>query len=147
VGKGVHFVYRPPPCLRGHVALARRARAKAPWAYQSALLAVTFALAVPTSRGCRCSAPAAWTRAAPRLAGGALAALGFGLGIARESALCVLLGAVSLVLAVLSWTSSSRPAACRPSAGCCRLVAARGGHRRHPRPPSSARSPSPTQEG
>jgi hypothetical protein len=34
-------------------------------------------------------------------AGGALAALGFGLGVARDSALCVLLGAVSLVLAVL----------------------------------------------
>ena len=77
----------------------------APRAYQSALLAVTFALAIPTlarlalllgSDGLDSSGTLAW-------AGGALAALGFGLGAARDSALCILLGAVSLVLAVLGF--------------------------------------------
>jgi len=70
-----------------------------------ALLAATFALAVPTlarlslllgSDGLDSSGTLAW-------AGGALAALGLGLGVARGSALCVLLGAVSLVLAVLGF--------------------------------------------
>ena len=84
---------------------ARRARATHPRAYQSALLAVTFALAVPTlarlslllgSDGLDSSGTLAW-------AGTALAALGFGLAAARGSALCVLLGAVSLVLAVLGF--------------------------------------------
>src|SRR5204862_4441132 len=87
----------------GTLALRAPREGDAPRAYQSALLAVTFALAVPTlarlslllgSNGLGASGTLAW-------AGGALALLGFGLAAARGSALCVLLGAGSLVLAVL----------------------------------------------
>ena len=115
---------------------------------------MTFALAVPTlarlslllgSDGLDSSGTLAW-------AGGALAALGFGLAAARDSALCVLLGAVSLVLAVLGFVDLvfSPGGRARPSAGCCsrssRGFAAR--HRRQPRPPIRARaSPSPTRAG
>jgi hypothetical protein len=74
-----------------------------PRAYQSALLATTFALAVPTlarlaqvlgSDGVDSSGTLAWV-------GGLLAALGFGLAVARGSAVCLLLGAVSLVIALV----------------------------------------------
>jgi hypothetical protein len=105
-GKGVHFLYAAA-ALAFVATLAVRAprEGDAPRAYQSALLAVTFALTVPTlarlallvgSDGLDSSGTLAW-------AGGALAALGFALGAARDSALCVLLGAVSLVLAVVGF--------------------------------------------
>ena len=105
-GKGVHFAYSAA-ALALVAALALRAprEGDAPRAYQSALLAVTFVLAVPTlarlslvlgSDGLDSSGTLAW-------AAGALAALGFGLAAARGSALCALLGAVSLVLAVLGF--------------------------------------------
>ena len=105
-GKGIHFVYAAVAlAFVGTLALRAPREGDAPRAYQSALLAVTFALAVPTlarlslllgAGGLDSSGTLAW-------AGGALAALGFGLGVARDSALCVLLGAVSLVLAVLGF--------------------------------------------
>jgi hypothetical protein len=105
-GKGIHFVYAAAAlAFVGTLALRAPREGDAPRAYQSALLAVTFALAVPTlarlslllgSDGLDSSGTLAW-------AGGALAALGFGLGIARDSALCVLLGAVSFVLGVLGF--------------------------------------------
>ena len=105
-GKGIHFVYAAAAlAFVGTLALRAPREGDAPRAYQSALLAVTFALAMPTlarlalllgSDGLDSSGTLAW-------AGGALAALGFGLGAARDSALCVLLGAVSLVLAVLGF--------------------------------------------
>jgi hypothetical protein len=105
-GKGIHLVYAA--AALGFVAtLALRAprEGDAPRAYESALLATTFALAVPVlarlavvlgSDGLDSSGTLAWV-------GGTLAALGFGLAAARGSALCVLLGAVSLVLAVLGF--------------------------------------------
>jgi hypothetical protein len=103
-GKGLHLVYAAA-ALAFVATLGLRAprESSAPRAYQSALLATTFALAVPAlarlaevlgSDGLDSSGTLAW-------AGGALATLGFGLGAARGSALCVLLGAVSLVLAVV----------------------------------------------
>src|SRR5436190_19872702 len=107
-GKGAHFVYAAAAlAFVGTLALRAPREGDAPRAYQSALLAVTFALAVPTlarlslllgSEGLDSSGTLAW-------AGGALAALGFALGIARDSALCVLLGAVSLVLAVVGFVN------------------------------------------
>jgi hypothetical protein len=103
-GKGIHFVYAAAAlALVGTLALRSEREGDAPRAYQSALLAATFALAIPTlarlslllgSDGLASSGTLAW-------AGGALAALGFGLAAARGSALCVLLGALSLVLAVV----------------------------------------------
>ena len=98
-GKGIHFVYSAAAlALVATLALRAPREGDAPRAYQSALLAVTFALAVPTlarlsllfgSHGLDSSGTLAW-------AGGALAALGFGLGVARDSALCVLLGVESV---------------------------------------------------
>jgi hypothetical protein len=105
-GKGIHFVYAAAAlAFVGTLALRAPREGDAPRAYQSALLAVTFALAVPTlarlslllgSDGLDSSGTLAW-------AGGALAALGFVLGVARGSALCVLLGAVSLVVALAAF--------------------------------------------
>jgi hypothetical protein len=103
-GKGIHFLYAAAAlALVATLALRAPREGDAPRAYQSALLATTFALAVPTlarlslllgADGLDSSGALAW-------GGGALAALGFGLGAGRGSALCVLLGAVSLVLAAL----------------------------------------------
>src|SRR3954465_1522610 len=105
-GKGIHFAYAAAAlALVATLALRAPREGDAPRAYQSALLATTFALAVPTlarlslllgADGLDSSGALAW-------GGGALAALGFGLAAARGSALCVLLGAVSLVLAVLGF--------------------------------------------
>jgi hypothetical protein len=103
-GKGIHLAYSAA-ALAFVATLALRAprEGDAPRAYQSALLATTFALGVPVvarlaevlgSDGVDSSGTLAW-------AGGALAALGFALAAARGSAVCVLLGAVSLVIAVL----------------------------------------------
>ena len=104
--EGIHFVYSAAAlALVGTLALRAPREGDAPRAYVSALLAVTFALAVPTlarlalilgSDGLDSSGTLVW-------AGAALAALGFGLAAARGSELCVLLGAVSLVLAVLGF--------------------------------------------
>jgi hypothetical protein len=103
-GKGIHFLYAAAAlALVATLALRAPREGDAPRAYQSALLATTFALAVPTlarlslllgADGLDSSGALAW-------GGSALAALGFGLAAARGSALCVLLGAVSLVLAAL----------------------------------------------
>jgi hypothetical protein len=105
-GKGIHFVYAAAAfALVATLAVRAPREGDEPRAYQSALLAVTFALAIPMlarlslllgSDGLDSSGTLAW-------AGGALAALGFGLAAARGSALCVLLGALSLVLAVLGF--------------------------------------------
>jgi hypothetical protein len=103
-GKGIHLAYSGA-ALAFVATLALRAprEGDAPRAYQSALLITTFALTVVVvarlaevlgSDGVDSSGTLAW-------AGGALAALGFGLAGARGSAVCVLLGAVSLVIAVL----------------------------------------------
>jgi hypothetical protein len=105
-GKGIHLLYSGA-ALAFVATLAVRAprEGDAPRAYQSALLATMFALAVPTlarlaevlgSDGLDSSGTLAW-------GGGALAALGFALAAARDSAVSVLLGAVSLVLAVLGF--------------------------------------------
>jgi hypothetical protein len=105
-GKGIHLLYAAAAlALVATLALRAPREGDAPRAYESALLATTFALAVPTlarlalvlgSDGLDSSGTLAWT-------GATLAALGFGLAAARGSALCVLLGAVSLVLAVLGF--------------------------------------------
>jgi hypothetical protein len=105
-GTGIHFVYCAAAlALVGTLALRASREGDAPRAYESALLAATFALAVPTlarlslllgSDGLDSSGTLAW-------AGAALAALGFGLAGARSSELCVLLGGMSLVLAVLGF--------------------------------------------
>jgi hypothetical protein len=105
-GKGIHLVYGAAAlALVATLALRAPREGDAPRAYQSALLAATFALAVAVlarlalvlgSDGLDSSGTLAW-------AGGALALLGFGLAAARGSALCVLLGAVSFVLAVLGF--------------------------------------------
>jgi hypothetical protein len=105
-GKGIHLLYSSAAlALVATLALRAPREGDAPRAYQSALLATTFALAVPAlarlaevlgADGLDSSGTLAWT-------GAALAALGFGLAGARGSALSVLLGAVSLVLAVLGF--------------------------------------------
>jgi hypothetical protein len=105
-GEGIHLLYAAAAlALVATLALRAPREGDAPRAYLSALLATTFALAVPTlarlavvlgSDGLDSSGTLAWT-------GGTLAALGFGLAAARGSALCVLLGAVSLVVAVLGF--------------------------------------------
>ena len=153
MGKGIHFVYAAAAlAFVGTLALRAPREGDAPRAYQSALLAVTFALAVPTlarlslllgSDGLDSSGTLAW-------AGAALAALGFGLGAARGSALCVLLGAVSLVLAVLGFVDLVfSPDGVQPSAGCC----SRSSPLSRPRPSPAATtirrapSPSPTRAG
>jgi hypothetical protein len=103
---GVHLVYGAAALgFVGTLALRAPREGDEPRAYHSALLATTFALAVPVltrlaqvlgSDGLDSTGTLAWVS-------GALAALGFGLGSARGSALCVLLGAVSLVVAVVAF--------------------------------------------
>ena len=103
---GIHLAYSAAAvAVVGTLALRAPREGDAPRAYQSALLAATFALAVLTlarvalilgSDGLDSSGTLAW-------AGAALAAIGFGLAAARGSELCVLLGAVSVVLAALGF--------------------------------------------
>jgi len=103
---GVHLVYGAAALtFVGALALRAPREGETPRAYQSALLATTFALAVPTltrlaqvlgSEGLDSSGTLAWV-------GGVLAALGFALAAARASVLCVLLGSVSLVVAVVAF--------------------------------------------
>jgi hypothetical protein len=105
-GDGVHLVYAAAAlALVGAMALQAPREGPEPRAYQSALLATTFALAVPAlarlaqalgSHGLDSSGTLAWV-------GGALAAIGLALAAARGSAVCVLLGAVSLVIAVVGF--------------------------------------------
>jgi hypothetical protein len=104
--EGVHLLYAVAAlAFVGTLALRAPSEGETPRAYQSALLATTFALAVPAltrlaqvlgSDGLDSTGTLAWVAAA-------LAALGFALAGARGSALCVLLGAVSLVLAFLAF--------------------------------------------
>jgi hypothetical protein len=103
---GVHLVYGAAAlAFVGALALQSPREGETPRAYQSALLATTFALAVPTltrlaqvlgSEGLDSSGTLAWV-------GGVLAALGFALAAARASVLCVLLGSLSLVVAVVAF--------------------------------------------
>jgi hypothetical protein len=103
---GVHLACAAAACgFVGALALQAPREGPDPRAYQSALLATTFALAVPTltrlaqalgSDGLDSSGTLAWV-------GGALTALGFGLAAARGSAVCVLLGAGSLVIALVGF--------------------------------------------
>jgi hypothetical protein len=103
---GVHLVYGAAAlAFVGALALRSPREGDAPRAYQSALLATTFALAVPAltrlaqalgSEGLDSAGTLAWI-------GGVLAGLGFALAAARTSVLCVLLGAVSLVVAVVAF--------------------------------------------
>jgi hypothetical protein len=76
-----------------------------PRTYQSVLLATTFALAVPALGRLAQALGADGLGSAGALAwvAGALAALAFGLAAARASALCVLLGAVSLAVALVAF--------------------------------------------
>jgi hypothetical protein len=103
---GVHLAYAlAAVAFVGALALRAPREGPEPRAYQSALLATTFALAVPAlarlaqvfgSDGLDSSGTLAWV-------GGALGVLGFALASARSSALCVLLGAVSVVVAVVAF--------------------------------------------
>jgi hypothetical protein len=105
-GDGVHLVYAAGAVgFVGTMALRAPREGPEPRAYQSALLATTFALAVPAltrlaqalgSDGVDSSGTLAWV-------GGVLAGLGFALAIARESAVCLLLGAGSLVIALVGF--------------------------------------------
>jgi hypothetical protein len=105
-GDGVHLVYAAAAlAFVGAMALQAPREGPEPRAYESALLATTFALAVPAlarlaqafgSNGLDSSGTLAWV-------GGALAAVGFALAAARGSAVCALLGAVSLVIAVIGF--------------------------------------------
>jgi hypothetical protein len=105
-GDGVHLVYAAGAAVFvGALALQAPREGPDPRAYQSALLATTFALAIPTlarlaqvlgSEGLDSSGTLAW-------AGGLLAGLGFALSIARASAVCLLLGAVSVVVALVGF--------------------------------------------
>jgi hypothetical protein len=107
-GDGVHLVYSAAAlAFVGTMALQAPREGSEPRVYQSALLATTFALAVPSltrlaqvlgSDGLDSSGTLAWV-------GGLLAGLGFALAIARGSAVCMLLGAVSLVVAVLGFVA------------------------------------------
>jgi hypothetical protein len=104
--EGIHVVYAAAALVFvGTLALRAPREGDAPRAYQSALLATTFALAVPAltrvaqvfgSGGLESTGTLAWVS-------GALAALGFALAGARSSALCLLLGAVSLAIAVVAF--------------------------------------------
>jgi hypothetical protein len=103
---GVHFVYAAAAFgFVGTLALRAPREGDTLRAYQSALLAATFALAVPTlarlaqvlgADGLDSAGTLAWV-------GGVLAGLGFAMAGARGSALCVLLGAVSAVVAVVAF--------------------------------------------
>ncbi|HEY7619287.1 MAG TPA: hypothetical protein VH834_05905 [Solirubrobacteraceae bacterium] len=103
---GVHLVYAAAAlAFVGTLALRAPREGPDPRAYQSALLATTFALAVPAltrlaqvfgSDGLDSAGTLTWVS-------GLLATLGFALASARSSALCVLLGAVSLVVAVVAF--------------------------------------------
>jgi hypothetical protein len=103
---GVHLVYAAAAlAFVGTLALRAPREGETPRAYQSALLATTFALAVPSltrlaqvlgSDGLDSMGTLTWVAAA-------LAALGFALAGARGSALCVLLGAVSTVFAIVAF--------------------------------------------
>jgi hypothetical protein len=105
-GDGVHLAYAAGAAgFVAALALQAPREGPDPRAYQSALLATTFALAVPTlarlaqvlgSDGLDSSGTLAW-------AGGVLAGLGFALAIARASAVCVLLGSVSVVIALVGF--------------------------------------------
>jgi hypothetical protein len=103
---GVHLVYAAAAlAFVGTLALRAPREGETPRAYQSALLATTFALAVPSltrlaqvlgSDGLDSMGTLTWVAAV-------LAALGFALAGARGSALCVLLGAVSTVFAIVAF--------------------------------------------
>jgi hypothetical protein len=103
---GLHLLYGAAAVgFVGALALQAPREGSEPRAYQSALLATTFALAVPAltrlaqalgSDGLDSSGTLAWV-------GGALAALGFALSAARGSAVCLLLGAASLVIALVGF--------------------------------------------
>jgi hypothetical protein len=103
---GLHFVYAAAALgFVGTLALRAPREGDTLRAYQSALLATTFALAVPTltrlaqvlgADGLDTAGTLAWV-------GGVLAGLGFAMAGARGSALCVLLGAVSAVVAVVAF--------------------------------------------
>ena len=103
-GEGVHFVCAGAAAgFVGALALQSEREGPEPRPYQSALMATTFALAAPAltrlaqllgSDGLDSSGTLAWV-------GGTLAALGLALARARGSALCLLLGAVSLVIALV----------------------------------------------
>jgi hypothetical protein len=105
-GDGVHLAYALAAIgFVAALALQAPREGTEPRAYQSALLATTFALAVPAltrlaqalgSDGLDSSGTLAWV-------GGALAAVGVALALARGSAVCLLLGAVSLVIAVVAF--------------------------------------------
>ena len=105
-GDGVHLVYAAGAAgFSGALALQAPREGPEPRAYQSALLATTFALAIPTlarlaqllgSDGLDSSGTLAW-------AGAVLAGLGFALAIVRRSAVCLLLGALSLVVALVGF--------------------------------------------
>jgi hypothetical protein len=106
--EGCHFGYATAAgAFVGALALRSEREASEPRPYQSALLAATFALAVPAltrlaqllgSDGLGPSGTLAWV-------GGALSALGFALARARGSAICLLLGAVSLVIALVGFVA------------------------------------------
>jgi hypothetical protein len=103
-GDGVHLAYAAgAAAFVAALALQAPREGPEPRAYQSALSATTFALAIPAlgrlaqvlgSDGLDSSGTLAWV-------GGLLAALGFGLAVARGSAVCLLLGALSLVIALV----------------------------------------------
>jgi hypothetical protein len=103
-GDGVHLVYAAgATAFVAALALQSPREGPEPRAYQSALSATTFALAIPTlgrlaqvlgSDGLDSSGTVAWV-------GGLLAALGLGLAVARGSAVCLLLGALSVVIALI----------------------------------------------
>jgi len=103
---GVHLVYAVAAFgFVGALALQAPREGPEPRAYQSALLATTFALAIPAltrvaqalgSNGLDSSGTLAWV-------GGVLAGLGLALAAMRSSAVCLLLGAVSLVIAAVAF--------------------------------------------
>jgi hypothetical protein len=105
-GDGVHLVCAAGAAgVVGALALQAPREGPEPRAYQSALLATTFALAIPTlarlaqvlgAEGLDSSGTLAW-------AGAVLAGLGFALAIARGSAVCLLLGALSVVVALIGF--------------------------------------------
>jgi hypothetical protein len=102
---GVHLAYAVlAAAFVGTLALRSPREGPDPRAYQSALLATTLALAAPAvfrlaavlgAGGLDDGGTIAWVA-------GTLAALGLGLARARGSALCLLLGAVALVVAIVA---------------------------------------------
>jgi hypothetical protein len=100
---GVHLAYAAlAAAFVGALALRSPREGPDPRAYQSALLATTLALTAPAVFRLAAVLGAGDDGGTVTVVAGTLAALGLGLARARGSALCLLLGATTLVVAIVA---------------------------------------------